>query len=421
MNPKFPFEAAIFDLDGTLLDSMWVWKRVDDVFFEKRGMESPEDYGRALAGKSYRESAEYTIERFGLSESWQEIVDEWTGQAVYEYANNVQLKCGAREYLHLLKNCGVKLAVATALPEYLYRPCLENLGIIDLFDALCSTDDTGGRGKAKGEVYLLAAGRIGVDPAKCAVFEDIPEGINGAIYAGMKAYAVLDASGAYFHEDMKRTACASFACYDEIMPEMRAVILTARCEGDFSAAYEPQDHDYILCADAGYLLAQQNGMTPDMIIGDFDSADRPETANVEVHPVVKDDTDTLLCVKKALSMGIKDILIVGGIGGRLDHTLANLQTLTFIAERGAKAEMCDGNIRAFAVKEASIRIPRTKGKLSVFALGEKCSGVNIKGAKYSGNGLEITPGFPIGMGNDFADVFAEISVESGVLTVICEM
>ena len=421
MKPKFPFEAAIFDLDGTLLNSMWVWHRVDDVFFEKRGMESPEDYGRALAGKSYRESAEYTIERFRLSESWQEIVDEWTGQAVYEYANNVQLKCGAREYLHLLKGCGVKLAVATALPEYLYRPCLTHLGIIDMFDTLCSTDDTGGRGKAKGEVYLLAAGRIGVEPAKCAVFEDIPEGLAGAIYAGMKAYAVLDESGAYFHEDMKKMACASFECYDEIMPEMRAVILTARCEGDFSAAYTPQDKDYILCADAGYLLAKENGIEPDMVIGDFDSAEQPAGGNVVVHPVVKDDTDTLLCVRQALRMGIKDILIVGGVGGRLDHTLANLQTLTFIAEQGAKAEMRDGNIRAFAVKEGSIRIPRTKGKLSVFALGEKCTGVSIKGAKYSGTGLEITPGFPIGMGNDFKDDFAEIGVESGILTVICEM
>ena len=421
MNVKFPFEAAIFDLDGTLLESMWVWHHVDVVFFEKRGMVSPEDYGRALAGKSYRESAEYTIERFGLTESWQEIVDEWTSQAVYEYAHNVQLKCGAREYLHLLKNCGVKLAVATALPEYLYRPCLENLGIIDMFDALCSTDDTGGRGKAKGEVFLLAASRIGVEPEKCAVFEDVLEGIQGALYAGMRAYASLDAAGAFSHEKMKTLAHASFACYDEIMPKIRAVVLTARCEGDFSAAYTPKDNDYILCADAGYLLAKENGITPDMIIGDFDSADQPEGENVVVHPVIKDDTDTLLCVKKALEMGIRDILIVGGAGGRLDHTLANLQTLTYIAERGAKAEMCDGNIRAFAVKNSYLRIPRTKGKLSVFALGEKCTGVNIKGAKYSGRGLEITPGFPIGMGNDFADDFAEISVESGVLTVICEI
>ena len=116
MKPKFPFDAAIFDLDGTLLDSMYVWKRVDEIFFENMGMECPADYGPALAGKSYRESAEYTIERFGLKESWEEIVRGWTELAHHEYAENVGLKPGARAYLTLLRRSGVKLAVATALP-----------------------------------------------------------------------------------------------------------------------------------------------------------------------------------------------------------------------------------------------------------------------------------------------------------------
>lgn len=420
MKPKFPFEAAIFDLDGTLLESMYVWKRVDEVFFEKRGMTAPEDYGRALAGKSYRESAEYTVERFGLPESWQDLVREWTEQAIFEYAENVPLKRGAAQYLHLLKACGVKIAVATALPEYLYRPCLEHLGILNLFDALCSTDDTGGRGKASGEVYLLAAQKIGVPSEKCAVFEDVLEGVQGALRVGMRAYAVLDEAGAYFHDEMIRLAHESFAAYDEILPDMRAVVFTARCEGDFSAAYSPRENDYILCADAGYLLAKKHGITPDCIIGDFDSAEKPQGENVFVYPVEKDDPDTMLCVRHALKIGVKDILIVGGFGGRLDHTLANLQTLSFIAECGARAEMCDGKTRAFAIKNGSIRIERTSGKLSVFALGEKCSGVNISGAKYSGENFEIAPDFPLGMGNDFAADFACISVRTGTLTVICE-
>ena len=106
MKPKFPFDAAIFDLDGTLLDSMYVWKRVDEIFFENMGMECPADYGPALAGKSYRESAEYTIERFGLTESWEEIVRGWTELAHREYAENVGLKPGAREYLTLLRRSG---------------------------------------------------------------------------------------------------------------------------------------------------------------------------------------------------------------------------------------------------------------------------------------------------------------------------
>jgi len=94
---KIPFRAALFDLDGTLLDSMYVWRRVDELFFQARNMRAPEDYGRALAGKSYRESAEYTIERFGLKEKWEDIVDEWTCMSENEYAHHVKLKPGALE------------------------------------------------------------------------------------------------------------------------------------------------------------------------------------------------------------------------------------------------------------------------------------------------------------------------------------
>ena len=187
---EIPFKAALFDLDGTLLDSMYVWHRVDELFFEKRKMECPEDYGRALAGKSYRESAEYTVERFGLSESWEDVVNEWTRMSENEYANHVQLKPGALKYLRMLKRAGIKLAVATALPPSLYMLALEHHGITDMFDALCSTNDVGGRGKISGEVYLLAAERLGVKPQECAVFEDVWEGIAGAKKVGMRTFCM---------------------------------------------------------------------------------------------------------------------------------------------------------------------------------------------------------------------------------------
>ena len=236
MKPKFPFDAAIFDLDGTLLDSMYVWRRVDEIFFENMGMECPADYGPALAGKSYRESAEYTIERFGLTESWEEIVRGWTELAHREYAENVGLKPGAREYLTLLRRSGVKLAVATALPEYLYRPCLTHLGILDWFDALCSTDDTGGRGKSRGEVFLLAAERLGVEPKKCVVFEDVLEGVRGARCAGMGACCVLDESSRHAHPEIEPIAHRMIADFTDLLPQRRCVIFTARCEGEVDAA-----------------------------------------------------------------------------------------------------------------------------------------------------------------------------------------
>jgi len=425
MNTNLPFSAAIFDLDGTLLDSMYVWTRIDEIFFESRGLEIPADYGHALAGKSYRESAEYTIERFGLTQSWEEIVKEWTSLAIAEYAHHVQLKPGALKYLRALKRAGVKLAVATALPEYLYRPCLENCGILNMFDALCSTDDTGGRGKRDGEVFLLAASRIGAEPSDCVVFEDVPDGLRGAKKAGMLAYGVRDSAGKKGHADMAAIADRMIGHFDELeRPDnpRRCAIFTACCAGDPAAAYEPREGDLVLCADSGYVLAEKAGVAPHYIIGDFDSASMPAGENVIRHPVVKDDTDTMLCVRFALDRGIEDILIVGGIGGRIDHTLANLQTLAFIAARGARAELCDGRIHAYMLSGGqSLRIPATPGKLSVFAHGGACSGVCIRGTKYEVENAAITPDFPVGMGNDFTAGFADISVESGMLLVICAL
>lgn len=422
MAKTFPFDAAIFDLDGTLLDSMDVWRRVDEIYFERMGMPVPEDYGRALAGKSYRESAEYTIERFHLSCSWEELVAQWTSLAQQEYACHVPMKDGAREYLLALKRSGVKLAVATALPEYLYRPCLERHGVIDWFDALCSTDDTGGRGKLSGEVFLLAAQRLGIEAEKCAVFEDVFEGISGAKRLGMRAYCVRDAASSHAHGDIERLADGMVDSFRDILPWRRCVIFTARCEGDVRKAYlDPQDDDLLLCADAGYAFARSLGLHPHAVIGDFDSSPAPEGENVLRFPVEKDDPDTLLCAKHAMELGIGSFLIVGGLGGRLDHTLANLQTLSYLAERSARAELCDGRLHAVAIRDGCVRLPRSAGKLSVFAMAGKCEGVWIRGAKYELENGVLTPDYPLGMGNDFAADEAEIGVKHGMLLAMREL
>lgn len=420
MNTNFPFEAAIFDLDGTLLDSMYVWHHIDDVYFARRGMKTPPDYGRALAGLSYRESAEYTRARFGFPEPWEDIVKEWTDLAREEYACHVPLKCGAREYLSALQAAGVKLAVATALPEYLYRPCLEHLGVLDMFEALCSTDETGGRGKRNGEVFLLAAGRLGVEPEKCAVFEDTLEGLRGAKRAGMLAFCAKDPSNRHAFEEIKTFADGMIDCFLDLLP--RCVIFTALCEGELEKAYaDRRENDFILCADAGYELARKAGVKPDVVIGDFDSMDAPEDEEIIRHPVIKDDTDTILCINHALGKGYRNFLIVGGIGGRLDHTIANLQTLGYLAERNTAARIQDGKQSIWAVKNGKIRIPRTGGKLSVFALSSRCEGVCIRGAKYDVEDATLVSNYPLGMGNDFTADFAEISVEKGTLLVIAEL
>lgn len=422
---KLPFAAAIFDLDGTVLDSLYVWRQVDERFFGRRGLTVPEDYAPAIAGMSFGETVEYTLRRFGLNETPEQVIDEWTALARDEYAHHVAPVAGAREYLRRLKRAGVRLAAATANRRELFMPALENLGLAALFDAVLTTAELGDKNKSDGALFVEAAARLGVEPRDCAVFEDTLEGIRGARAAGMRAYAVRSRASAH-------CICEIDALADGVIDDFRGmrryhelpdaptrcVIFTARCEGDPSAAYDPQEGDYILCADGGWRVAAQAGIHPDAVVGDFDSSEMPKDEPVERFPVEKDDTDTLLCIKKGLALGCDDFLIVGGFGGRLDHTLANLQSLNYLASMEARGEMNDGSCWATVIRGGAIRVGRRPGKLSVFALDTACHGVTIRGAKYSVENVTLTSAFPLGMGNDFAADFAEISVTDGALLVM---
>ena len=423
-NP-IPFSAAIFDLDGTLLDSLGVWHEVDRAFFEARGLPLPEDYARAMQGRSFRECAEYTVQRFQLPETAEAVLREWTQGTQEAYARRVGLIPYARDYLRMLRRAGVKLAVATANRREVFLPCLERCGVLELFDAICTTDDIGDRNKSDGALFRLAAERVGVPCHRCAVFEDVLEGIQGARAAGMLAYAVRSAA-------CQSCLCEIDALADGVIDDFRGmrryhewpenarrcVIFTARCEGEPRSAYVPKPGDFVLCADGGWKLARAAGARPDLVIGDFDSSQAPSGAEILRYPVEKDDTDTMLCLKRGLAMGLEDFLIVGGFGGRLDHTLANLQTLGYAARRGARIEMTDGLSWAAAIDGGSLRVPRRPGKLSVFALDSECAGVTIRGAKYEVENAALTSAFPLGMGNDFAGDCAEISGERGLLLVM---
>ena len=155
------FEAAIFDLDGTLLNSMDVWEQIDISFLQKRGLPVPADYVTEICSRSFAEAAQYTIDLFKLSEKVKDMVKEWEEMAVYEYAHNVELMPHTLEYILKLKDMGVKLAVATGLPEKLYLPCLENNGVLELFDVCCSTDEVR-RGKEYPDIFAFAAQKLGV-------------------------------------------------------------------------------------------------------------------------------------------------------------------------------------------------------------------------------------------------------------------
>ena len=185
------FKGAIFDLDGTLFDSMGIWKEVDIAFFRNHGMRMPSDYQDKIKDMHFRTMAIYTKERFKMRSSIESIMDEWCELCYDKYANEVPLKAGVKEFLDLLKENGIKIAFATANTTQLSEVCLKNNEIFDYFDTGAYLHETL-TDKSDPDVYLLASERLGLAPSECIVFEDLLAGINGAVKGGFAVCGVYD-------------------------------------------------------------------------------------------------------------------------------------------------------------------------------------------------------------------------------------
>jgi HAD superfamily hydrolase (TIGR01509 family) len=212
------FSAAIFDLDGTLIDSLNVWTEVDGEFLAKRGFSLQPDYTAAVSAMCFREAAEYTIRRYGFSDTPEELIAEWTRMVKDEYAHRIPLKPHAREYLDSLRKRGIRLGVATALAPELYGPVLKNNGIFGYFEAFASVGEVT-RGKGFPDVYLLVAERLDSDPADCVVFEDVLPGIRGAKAAGMAAIGVYDAHSCVDEKAFRSEADLYITGFDRLLPK----------------------------------------------------------------------------------------------------------------------------------------------------------------------------------------------------------
>jgi len=186
-------KACIFDLDGTLFDSMNVWTDIDIEFLEKRNIAIPDDYTDTVLSMSFSEAATYTIERFSLPDSTQDLLREWNDMAIYAYENTVPMKPYAKEYLLSLQKQGFSLAVATSGTPELYEPALLRHGIYDCFEVICNAREVG-CGKSQPDIFLLTAKKLGLSPCDCILFEDILPAVKSAKSIGMTVYAVYDKS-----------------------------------------------------------------------------------------------------------------------------------------------------------------------------------------------------------------------------------
>lgn len=224
--------------------------------------------------------------------------------------------------------------------------------------------------------------------------------------------------------------------------------------GDFfGMPFKPEKEDYIIAADGGYENLKKEGIKPDLIVGDFDSmhiegingstgdvrnldifddADRAEYIHhlkelryegIETRAIdpIKNDPDMLACIRIGLEMGYREFHIMGGTGKRIDHSIANLQILAFLAERGCRAYLYSAFQITTAIRNTSLHFPASmKGYFSVFSYSEKSLGVTEKGFKYIINDVTLNNLTPTGLSNEFVGTEAEISVKNGTLILVYE-
>ena len=192
------------------------------------------------------------------------------------------------------------------------------------------------------------------------------------------------------------------------------------CAAEFDALAAPiGPEDHVIAADGGLRHTQKLNIVPHTILGDFDSLGFvPEGANV--YPVEKDDTDAMLAARRGLELGFREFLFYGSLDGpRLDHTVANFQTLQFLADRDARGYLIGRDYIVTVVKNGSLRFPAgCTGTVSVFCMGKDAEGVTLKGLYYPLENGTLTAGFPLGVSNHFTGETAEISVKNGSLLVL---
>lgn len=198
-------QAVIFDLDGTLVDSMWMWYDIDVEYLGRYGLECPDDLQACIEGMSFSETAVYFKERFSLPDPLEKIKKDWNDMAWEKYLHEVPLKEGAFEFLCYCKEQDIRLGIATSNSRELVENIAEVHGLKNYFACIMTGCDVA-KGKPAPDIYLAVAERLGVHPSHCLVFEDIVPGIMAGKNAGMKVCAVEDAYSVYQEEEKRALA-----------------------------------------------------------------------------------------------------------------------------------------------------------------------------------------------------------------------
>lgn len=209
-------KALLFDMDGSMVDSMWIWRSIDIEYLGRFGILLPENLQQCIEGKSFSETAEYFKERFALPDSVEQIKADWNRMARDKYANEVPLKKGVSALLAYCRNHDIKLGIATSNSRELAETVLQAHKILSYFDCILTSSEVE-KGKPAPDIYLAVADALRVYPADCLVFEDIVPGIQAGLAAGMRVCAVYDKYSLYQDAEKRRIADYYINDFEEFM------------------------------------------------------------------------------------------------------------------------------------------------------------------------------------------------------------
>ncbi|MCD8083354.1 MAG: HAD family phosphatase [Clostridiales bacterium] len=210
--------AVLFDLDGTLVDSMWMWRRIDIEYLGRFGIELPPGLQKTIEGMSFSETAIYFKREFHIPDSLEEIKQAWIDMSIEKYRCEVPLKKGVRRFLEYLKSRDIRMGIATSNGRDMVDAVLQSLAIGDYFQMVTTACEVAA-GKPAPDIYLKVADGLGVLPRDCMVFEDVTAGILAGKAAGMQVCAVEDAYSSDTREEKRRLADFYIMDYDEIFAQ----------------------------------------------------------------------------------------------------------------------------------------------------------------------------------------------------------
>lgn len=209
-------KGIIFDLDGTMIDSMWMWRDIDIEFLAARKLPFSEQLQLDIEGMSFRETADYFVNTYSLSETQEELMAIWIEMAKDKYMHHVPVKPGLMQFLEEMKAHGIKMGIATSNARELLDAAANAHGIYEYMDAVVTANEVA-HGKPAPDVFLAAAKKIGIDPQFCLVFEDIPQGIRAGKAAGMRVCAIADDYSEGLREEKRLLADFYIDSYTQIL------------------------------------------------------------------------------------------------------------------------------------------------------------------------------------------------------------